>query len=90
MISGAAHTAFYYFALPPVAAAISLRLRVDPGLYWHHRSAADHFQVLDLGKIRQQLILDAVSKVSVLFSSLRFSNGSTAMLFSLIPAALIL
>ena len=66
MISGATHTAFHHFAHPQLLRDL-LQIAGDPGLILHDRSAADYFQILDLGKIRQQLVLDAVSKVSVLF-----------------------
>jgi len=48
----------------------------------HHRGAADHFQVGDSRKGGQNLVLHAIGKVSVCFSSLRFSNGNTAIDFS--------
>jgi hypothetical protein len=38
----------------------------DPALIVHHRTAADHAQVRDLGQISENFVLDAIGKISVL------------------------
>src|SRR6266705_4744760 len=65
MISGPTHTTFHHFAHSQLLSDL-LEIACDPALVLHERSAADHFEVLDLGQIPKQLILDAVSKVRVL------------------------
>ena len=37
------------------------------GLVLHHARATDHFQVRDLRQVRQNFVLHAVGKISVLF-----------------------
>ena len=66
MVPRTAYSTLYYVANTQLLRDL-LEIAGDAALVLHHRSAADHFQVLDLGEIRQQLILDPVSKVSVLF-----------------------
>jgi hypothetical protein len=41
----------------------------DPALVLHHRDAADHFQVRDLGQVGEDFILHAVCEISVFFLS---------------------
>src|SRR6266487_2499177 len=74
MISGPTHTAFHHLAQPQLLSNL-LEIASNPALVLHDRSAADHFQVLDLGQIRQQLSLDAVGKVSVLFFLAQILKG---------------
>ena len=52
------------------------------------RRPRDYFEIGNLRVARQDLILDTIGEIGMAFSSLRFSNGSTAMLFSGIIAAL--
>ena len=43
------------------------QVALEAGFVLHHRSAADHFQIGDLGKVSQDFILHAVSKEGVCF-----------------------
>src|SRR5437868_1219354 len=65
MVSRPADTAFHDIADTELLRDF-FEIARDAALVLHHRSATDHFQVLDLGKVRQQFILDAVGKESVL------------------------
>jgi len=47
-----------------------------------YRGAADDLKVSDLGQVRENVIVYAAAKYSFSLSSLKFSNGRTAMLFS--------
>src|SRR5439155_13919830 len=66
MIPRPADTAFHHIADTQLLSDF-FEVPRDAALVLHDRSATDHFQVLDLGKIRQQFVLNAVGKVSVLF-----------------------
>src|SRR5215831_5786480 len=66
MVPRSAHTSFHHIANTQLLRNL-LKIPCDASLVLHDRSAADHFQVLDLGKIRKQFVLDSVGKVSVLF-----------------------
>src|SRR4029453_4503569 len=44
-----------------------------------HAGPADHFEIGDLRQLRQNVVLNAVRKESVLLLSLRFSNERTAI-----------
>ena len=48
----------------------------------HHARAASDFQIMYLSETRQEVILNPAAKEPFSLSSLRFSKGSTAMLFS--------
>src|SRR5439155_19943563 len=65
MIPRPADTAFHHVADTQLLCDL-FEIARDAALILHDRSATDYFQVLDLGEIRQQLILDAVGKKSVL------------------------
>ena len=65
MISRPTDTAFDHIAHTQLLRDL-FEVALVPLLYWHHGSAADHFQVLDLGKVREQLILHTIGKKRVL------------------------
>src|SRR6476469_3526756 len=64
MISGPTHTAFHHFAHSQLLRDL-LQIAGDPALELHYRGTADYFQILDPGQVRQQFVLDTISKVSV-------------------------
>ena len=79
MVSGAPHTAFHYVAYSQLLRNLSEITR-DPTLILHHRSAANHFQIFELGQIGEQFFLNAIGKVSVLFfftQIVQRKNGNT-------------
>ena len=74
MVSGPTDAAF-----DDVAHAQLLRdlfeIAFGAGLVLHHGCAADHFQVLDLGKIREQLVLHTICKKRVLLICAQVLQG---------------
>ena len=64
MVSGAPHTAFHYVAYSQLLRNLSEITR-DPTLILHDRSAANHFQIFDLGQIGEQFFLDAIGEKRV-------------------------
>ena len=66
----------------PSAFAISRRFRFVAAFVLHHRSATDDFQIRDLGQIRLGFHPGCRRQSKRSLFSLRFSNGSTAMLLS--------
>src|SRR5882724_1690854 len=79
MVSGPTDAAF-----DDVAHAQLLRdlfeIAFGAALVLHHRCAADHFQVLDLGKVREQLILHTIGEKRVLLifaQVLQWQHGDT-------------
>ena len=65
MVSRPAHAAFHHIAHTQLLRDF-FKIARDATLVLHDRSATNHFQILDLGQIRKQFILDTVGKVSVL------------------------
>src|ERR1700730_8387329 len=47
----------------------------EAGLVLHHTRPADHFQVGDLRKVSEDLVLYAISKISVLFITAEIFEG---------------
>ena len=63
-IAHALHTAFHQMRDPELLRDLAQVAR-DSSLVLHHRSAADHFQVGDLGEVSQNFVLHAVGKKGV-------------------------
>ena len=66
MVSGPTDAAFDYVAHTELLRDF-LEVAPRAALILHHRCAADHFQVLDLGKVREQLVLHTVGEKRVFF-----------------------
>jgi hypothetical protein len=84
-IGGALHAAFddmrhaqLLADLPQIARCTAFVL--------HHRHPTNHFEIRDLCEVGQDLVLTPSAEQGIAFSSLRFSNGRTAMLFSMAVA----
>ena len=66
MVPGPADTAFHHIADTQLLSDF-FQIAGDATFVLHDRSATNYFQILDLGQIREQLILDTVRKVGILF-----------------------
>src|SRR5207249_11970988 len=64
VMSGSAHAAFDHIAYSKLLRDL-FKIARDTGFVRHDRGAADYFPVLDLGKIRQEFVLDSVSEEGV-------------------------